>query len=554
MATLLPSSQKPLFARRCVLRVLRRAALVACMTVGLVLGVPGIAVPAAAGATPPVIALYYAWFDQNSWNPAGLSDVPTGPYRSAERSTIERHVGQARSAGIDVFALNWWGPGNPTDDNLKTLLSVAGNSGFGVTIDFDLNSPVIANPGDAANALKYATQYYGSPAWFRYQGKPVVMFYGNRRYDVGTWSSIRSQVDPGHQAIWIGEGDLFGCLSVFDGIHPYSISWSPDPAGQLASYAGRTRAMGADKLWVATVMPGYDDTRLGRGGAAYARDRQGGALYRGMWEGAIATKPAMISITSFNEWPEGSQIEPSARYGDLYLQITKQYSDRYKSGPPPAPSAQPAPSSAAVGVGRWYSEAGQGRGGYTIQDDGVARFWASFQSLGGVAALGYPSSHRFQMGDGFTYQATQGALLQWRPEFGRAALANTFEMLQAAGKDNWLEQAKGIPRPISDDGSGGDWTRAKSTRLGWLTNDGIRAQYLSAGSEERAIELYGLPMSKPEKRGPFVVQRFQRIAFQQWVESVPGMPAPGSVVRVLGGDLLKEAGLITGAAAEPKPQ
>jgi len=119
------------------LRIPFRAAALGCALAGLLLGAVGVSSPASAGSQPPVIALYYAWFDQNSWNPAGLSDLPASPYRSADRSTVERHVGQAKSAGIDVFALNWWGPGNPTDDNLKTLLDVAGGSGFGATIDFD---------------------------------------------------------------------------------------------------------------------------------------------------------------------------------------------------------------------------------------------------------------------------------------------------------------------------------------------------------------------------------------------------------------------------------
>ena len=149
--------------------------------------------------------------------------------------------------------------------------------------------------------------------------------------------------------------------------------------------------------------------------------------------------------------------------------------------------------------------------------------------------------------------------MQWRPELGRATLANTFEMLQAAGKDDWLDQAKSIPRPISDDGSGGNWNRARAERLSWLTDPAIRQRYYSnpnpavfhSWSVDQAIELYGLPMSRPERRGPFVVQRFQRIAFQHWVEAVPGMPAPGTVVRVLGGDLLKEAGLIPTDAATP---
>lgn len=33
-----------------------------------------------------------------------------------------------------------------------------------------------------------------------------------------------------------------------------------------------------------------------------------------MWEKAIAVKPAHVSITSFNEWHEGSQIEAAKPY------------------------------------------------------------------------------------------------------------------------------------------------------------------------------------------------------------------------------------------------
>ena len=510
--------------------------------------------PTQAFASPeaPVVAKYYAWFDGNTWTSGKSVDMPAQNYSSADRATIERHVAQAQSAGIDAFVLNWWGPDNPTDSNLQTLLTVAKAKGFKVTVDVDLNSPFWGNPGDVTNAIKYLNRYLGDAAWFRHNGKPVVSFYGNRKYDVGTWGAIRGAADPGRSALWIGEGDIFGYLQVFDGIHPYSVAWSPNPSAQLASYASRTRAYG-DKLWVATVMPGYDDTRLGRSNG-FRTDRQGGAYYRNMWQGAIATKPAFISITSFNEWLEGSQIEPSRSYGDLYLRITREMSDAYRGTfaarvvPPPAP-VSPAPTSG----GAFFTQAGQGKGGYAVDNAGGLGFWSSFQALGGVDALGYPATQRYERG-GFTYQAMQGAVLQWRPDFGRAVLANTFEWFTEAGKDDWLLQSAGIPRPMKDDGSNGDWERAKQVRLGWLTDPAIREQYLSAGSLERAIELYGLPMSKPERHGPFVVQRFQRIAFQKWVEAVPGMPAPGSVVRVLGGDLLKSAGLVPAAAAQPTPR
>ena len=199
---------------------------------------------------------------------------------------------------------------------------------------------------------------------------------------------------------------------------------------------------------------------------------------------------------------------------------------------------------------------------YEVTNDDGVLFADEFERLGGVDTLGYPASHRFRRGnqwDGFTYQLTQGALLQWRPVFGKAYLANTFEILEARRRDDWLLHTKGIPLPIKDDGSGGDWNKAREIRLSWLTNEQVKAKYLAnpnpekieTWNENRSIELYGLPMSYPERHGPFISQRFQRVAFQLWVEEVQGMPAPGTVVRVLGGDLLKEAGLVPLRALAP---
>ena len=38
-----------------------------------------------------------------------------------------------------------------------------------------------------------------------------------------------------------------------------------------------------------------------------------------MWEAAIQCEPASISVTSFNEWHEGSQIEPARPSTSHYL-------------------------------------------------------------------------------------------------------------------------------------------------------------------------------------------------------------------------------------------
>lgn len=220
----------------------------------------------------------------------------------------------------------------------------------------------------------------------------------------------------------------------------------------------------------------------------------------------------------------------------------------------------------AIPNGWFFTQTGGGNGnGYAVRDTGTdanghtIRFWGEFQRLGGVPTLGYPIGEPYVGSDGFTYQPFQRALLQWRPELNQALLANTFEILSNDGKDSWLLSVKGVPNPISNDGSNGDYNKAVTIRLGWLTNPQIKAKFManpnpssiSSWNQDAAIQLYGLPMSKPEQHGPFISQRFQRISFQLWTDSVPGMPAPGSVVGILGGSLLNEAGLLPASSTQP---
>jgi hypothetical protein len=150
------------------------------------------------------------------------------------------------------------------------------------------------------------------------------------------------------------------------------------------------------------VMPGYNDTRLGRSNG-FAVDRRGGDYYRNLWNGAIATKPTFIVITSWNEWPEGSHIEPSKSYGDLYLAITREKAAEFAGVAMPAPAALPvevaaravAPQSGANGC----------------------RFQLGFAALraavpGVVGGCLEDEHHNPENGDAL--QRTTGGLLVWR--------------------------------------------------------------------------------------------------------------------------------------------
>ena len=74
---------------------------------------------------------------------------------------------------------------------------------------------------------------------------------------------------------------------------------------------------------------------------------------------------------------------------------------------------------------------------------------------------------------------------------------------------------------------------------------------LQLGNQDASIEFHGLPMSRPERVGPFVIQRFQRTALQHWVEQVDGGPPVGSVVLVNAGDIYRDLALPEAVLALP---
>jgi len=328
-----------------------RAVLLLALAVVLVVG--SSSPPARAeGGERLVLAFYYAWFDEHSWGPNKVPDQPAQPYVSRDRATMARQIDQAKAAGIDALLVSWYGPttnNNQTETNLRAMLDEAAARGFRLGVDFEVTSPFYRNAGDVQAALKTLIATHAQhPAYLRWNGKPVLFFWRQQRFNTGTWAAIRAAVDPNHETIWIEEGVDVSPLSVFDGHHLYSVTWNPptDMAYTANKFARRVRdyaaRSGTPKVYVATVMPGYDDRKTGRGNA-FAVGRENGAYYARSWQAAIGSAPDWIVITSFNEWPEGTYIEPSQAYGNLFLDLTAQWSAAFRGSAPPPPPPPPKP-------------------------------------------------------------------------------------------------------------------------------------------------------------------------------------------------------------------
>jgi cellulase (glycosyl hydrolase family 5) len=187
--------------------------------------------------------------------------------------------------------------------------------------------------------------------------------------------------------------------------------------------------------------------------------------------------------------------------------------------------------------------------GFAVTDEGGVPLWSGFQSLGGVDVLGFPVSRRFQM-DGFTVQAFQKAVLQWRPDQKSFAFLNTFDVLHDRGRDDWLAVYRQTPPPADTSPDAGlPFVRVMARHLAML--DKVPRPLTDAFlGDADWLDHYGLPVAVQETQNSVVV-RAQRAALQYWKEAVP-WAAKGSVSVANGGDLAKEAGVFPWLAVTPE--
>jgi len=280
-----------------------------------------------------------------------------GAYDSHDPAVIDRHVTWAKEAGIDTLILSWWGHGQYTDRAVPLILAACRRHGLSATLYYE-TCPRTRTPEATARDLARALEKYGrDPAFLKVEGRPVLFIYGRAVGQLGSVGWLQAAalldrlVDP--DPILIGDAFSYPAARVFDGLHTYNTAGHlrQKPVEAVRAWARETYprwvalADGAGRISTLTVIPGYDDTKIRTPGLAVPRHE--GRSYRVQWEEAIRADPHWVLVTSFNEWHEGSEIEPSAEFGRAYLDLTAKMARRFKARPrAPHPAALPAGLSA----------------------------------------------------------------------------------------------------------------------------------------------------------------------------------------------------------------
>ena len=307
-----------------------------------------------------VLAFYYPWYgtpeyhlnwfhwenvDLKNHSIASSTHYPAiGAYDSHDPKTIAYHIKLAKKYGIDGFICSWWGVGGFEDKAIPKLLDYAQKKNFEITIYWE----TVPGEGEkkiirAVSDLVYILKNYAShPAFMKIDGKPVIFIYGRvmGQIKLGEWKKILEQtkVQYPKDFILIADGLNERNAKHFEGIHTYSIAgWAQNKS--LEKLKSQSKNLFSDAVKIArkynkiscvTIIPGYDDRKIRKPGIN--AERYNGEAYKVFWENAIEANPDWVLITSWNEWHEGSEIEPSLEYRSKYLKTTKEYADIFKEG------------------------------------------------------------------------------------------------------------------------------------------------------------------------------------------------------------------------------
>ncbi len=324
----------------------------------LVLGLSVLShIPAHAANNRLILADYMMWYQQDVFDGKKTFDVPAaGGYNSDDMSTIQQHVALAQRACLSGFTAHWFGAKEPrTTANFDKLLQASSGSNLQHAVVLLENSLKRSTEKDLIDSVNYAMANWANhPNYLKIDGKPVIFFEGMTRPwgNVGAaklgWARIRKATDPNRKAIWFAEGLGPTYNPLFDGLYVYRIDHKTAPRNWLKqpTFATQLRTVeqqsGVRQYFADSIAPGFDDTRSGKikgvdvriPAPGFARDRRNGEYYKDSFSVTAQTGGDMLLVKSFNEWVEGTAIEPGSKYGDLYLNLTCELAGAYRSADP----------------------------------------------------------------------------------------------------------------------------------------------------------------------------------------------------------------------------
>ena len=340
---------------------------------------------------PLIGSYYYPWYTIQRWNyDRNVTAMPyLGPYDNSNISIINQHIDWAKQAGIDYFIYSWLGTNKeehgPETKITDNFISQTSKSNYKImplyemplalnqspdNIDFDQKYWTHVTVGDQfiKDMLAFSNQAHNSENFLRVNSCPKVAIYLARNMinqveyfdklkkalssrnqcldfsaDVTFWNSsdkplARSKKSSKDQWTWLANNfsSVFGYNMYSNDLNVYKIEGNfafdkiflAAKSVNQAEWEKRSHDVGLKYHY--SIQPGYDDRPLRGNDRPAAPPSEKFLLNDWKRINESLTKDDHILITSFNEWYEGTAIEPSKKDGKLLIAANRKATDTVK--------------------------------------------------------------------------------------------------------------------------------------------------------------------------------------------------------------------------------
>jgi hypothetical protein len=247
-------------------------------------------------------AFYYPWYPETWGNlaaPETHFHPSAGFYDSSTPSVIATHISQMQNAKISAGLASWWGQGSATNGRISTLLRAADSTSFRWGLYYEPEGYGDPSVTQIQSDLAYITSTYGRDTnYVRVNGKPVLFVDADANDGCGMADRWKQANTYGVYVMLKAFSGYATCASQPDGWHQYGPA---SPTHQVGSDSYSI----SPGLWLNTSATPLLDRDL--------------TTWNQSIRSMIASGARWQLITTFNQWGEGTAIEPAAEWSNAYL-------------------------------------------------------------------------------------------------------------------------------------------------------------------------------------------------------------------------------------------
>lgn len=259
-----------------------------------------------------------------------------GPYHSGDKNVLENHLLLMKYAGVDGLLIDWYGTYDLNDyrmvkENTDALIAMLDKVGLEYAIVYeDRFLGNIVNAGLATTAVSAAktdlaflqSNYFGDSNYIKINDKPLLLNFGPITLQTpDEWTNVFANVNPKPTflTLWYESADA--------GINASGeYSWVYQDNSHIANFYANSLpnldvAMGS-------AYPGFHDFYAeGGGGEAigWVIGHNNGATLDETLAMAQASGVNYLQLITWNDFGEGTMIEPTLEFGYSYVEKVKTF-------------------------------------------------------------------------------------------------------------------------------------------------------------------------------------------------------------------------------------